>query len=316
MLRPVTLLLLTTLFFPALARAQPCQHEEALGELAVELVLAATLDGDTVQSALHASGSDLPHVRVTRDVDTLRQLAESADAPLVCGRAQGRQGPLWVAAPRGGSLTAREDGLEVGLHPDFTDAYLAFVGAAGEAAERGVRYEVRAGAFVAWPDLPRPITAQLIATGPQGPRPVAERVLGGDLRRSARLQSDAPLTVRIERLREEVGASPLRDNRLLREEATAHARRLCREGRASHLDGEGRDPEQRLRRRGVVARVVGETVARAVDEERAFAALLESPSHRLTLIDRRFTDLGIGTAERDGHTCVVIEFAAWPRYQP
>jgi len=295
--------------------AQLCEHEDVLGELATSLGLAGELDADVVREALHESESDLPAVRVVRTTAAVRAIAADADAPLVCGRAEGRDGALWVVAPRGGSLQVDADGLQVGLHPDFRHAYVAFVGAAGGAGERGIRFQVQDGAHIAWPDLPLPITAQLIAEGPAGPRPVAERVRGGDLRESARLQSDASLETRVANLRDEIGAGPLPPHRLLREEAEAHARRICRAGRASHHDAEGRNPEERLRERRGVARVVGETVARAQDDEQASAALLESPSHRLTIVDRRFTDVGVGIAEHRGHTCVVLEFAAWPRYQ-
>ena len=64
------------------------------------------------------------------------------------------------------------------------------------------------------------------------------------------------------------------------------------------------------------ARVVGETVARGRDLRGALEALSESPSHRMTLVDRRFTDVGYGTATAHGATCVVALFAAWPRYVP
>jgi uncharacterized protein YkwD len=70
-----------------------------------------------------------------------------------------------------------------------------------------------------------------------------------------------------------------------------------------------------LRDAGVSARLVGETVARAADHGAAFAAFERSPSHRLTLLERRFTDAGIGEVkDRDGHSCVVVLLAAWPRY--
>jgi uncharacterized protein YkwD len=62
---------------------------------------------------------------------------------------------------------------------------------------------------------------------------------------------------------------------------------------------------------------VGEAVARASDEPSATAALLASPSHRRALVDRRFTDVGLGRARAsDGHTCLVVLLAAWPRIVP
>jgi hypothetical protein len=74
---------------------------------------------------------------------------------------------------------------------------------------------------------------------------------------------------------------------------------------------DGEDPEARLRRRHVVARVVGDVVARARTEDEAFDALLASPSHRRALVDRRFTDVCVGTARRGASLCVVIDLAAW-----
>jgi uncharacterized protein YkwD len=69
-----------------------------------------------------------------------------------------------------------------------------------------------------------------------------------------------------------------------------------------------------LRKTGLKARVVGEVIARGAGLKRAVAGLLSSPSHRLTMVDRRFTDAGwAAAAAPDGEACVVIVLAAWPR---
>jgi uncharacterized protein YkwD len=52
---------------------------------------------------------------------------------------------------------------------------------------------------------------------------------------------------------------------------------------------------------------------RARDDEGAWRALAASPSHRAALGDRRFTDVGIATTAHDGHTCLVVLLASWPR---
>ena len=106
----------------------------------------------------------------------------------------------------------------------------------------------------------------------------------------------------------------MRANRVLSEVATAHARAVCGSGRVAHTLVPDGDPEARLRRAGVVARVVGETVARSTSVAKAYVALMRSPSHRLTLLDRRFTEAGIATAESGEHVCLVVLLAAWPRY--
>jgi uncharacterized protein YkwD len=45
--------------------------------------------------------------------------------------------------------------------------------------------------------------------------------------------------------------------------------------------------------------------------------MFRSPSHRLAVTDKRFTDVGIGQAfDAKGHSCVVVLLAAWPRRTP
>jgi hypothetical protein len=77
----------------------------------------------------------------------------------------------------------------------------------------------------------------------------------------------------------------------------------------------GGDPEARLLRAGLKARRVGEAVARAAGTGHAFSALARSPSHLLTLVQRGFTDVGLGEAiDDEKHTCLVVLLAEWPRY--
>ena len=38
------------------------------------------------------------------------------------------------------------------------------------------------------------------------------------------------------------------------------------------------------------------------------------PGHAAALVDRRFTDVGIGEVTAHGRRCVVVSLAAWPRY--
>jgi uncharacterized protein YkwD len=116
-------------------------------------------------------------------------------------------------------------------------------------------------------------------------------------------------------LRRAEGRGLLRDNRLLREAAAKHARDVCNQGRIAHELTHGQDPPARLAAAGLSAQLVGEAIARARDADSAFDALQRSPSHRLTMLDRRFTDFGTGRAGDDaGKTCFVVLLAQWPRY--
>ncbi|MEZ4251724.1 MAG: hypothetical protein R3B99_26215 [Polyangiales bacterium] len=312
------LALLVAFALPAPALA--CVEDEALGEAAGALALAGRVDDGALRDALREAHTDLPSVRALEGDEpslerTLRRLASEGDAPLVCGRATGPRGSVALVAFRGGAL-AEEDPtrFRVELARGFDDARLLLEDAEGELREQpvatGERVEIPA-------ELIRPVRVQLVASGPSGPRPVAERLVT-DGTPSAEvpvpsMASDEDVGSRVAALRALAGVGELRDNRLLREAATAHAERICADGAVRH-EVDGRDPEVRLRRRGIVARVVGEVAARARDEDQAFDALLASPSHRSALVDRRFTDVGVGTARRGANLCVVVDLAAWPRY--
>lgn len=298
------------------AAAVACEPEDALTEAAAILALGGTLDDAHLGEALREVGSDLPNVRAVRGDDrtvraSLDALARNTDAPLVCGRAEGPLGVIVLVSARGGALTFEEDGrLRVALAPHFREPRVVIATGDGATRERlvapGDAFRLPAG-------LPRPIHVQLVATGPAGPRPVAERRLGdGDPIFDAG-SLDGALVARVARVREAVEVRELRDNRILTELAERHAERVCASGQARH-EGEGLDPEARARRAGIVARLVGEVVARARSEDAAFEALMTSPSHRRALTDPRFTDVGVGVRRRGGTTCVVVELAAWPRF--
>lgn len=314
------------------ATGLPCRPDAQLGDAASALLLeSARPTGGQVLAALREAGSDLPFahaLKLPRSdaqklADWLAALRARSDAPLVCGKATEDGVQMMLAAPRGGSLQPVGDAVRVHLADGFGDPYLALRDAAGTYR----RLPVDVGALhpvVTVPhDLRRPVTVQLVATGRAGPRPVAVCQVGApggaadpaDPASGVMVPPPGPLAVRLAELRAHDGASSLRPNRLMDEVAFEHARDVCASGRVVHDLAPGADPQRRLAQRGLRARVVGEVVARARDAEGAFDALADSPSHRLTMVDRRFTDVGLGTAhDPEGRTCVVLLFAAWPRF--
>lgn len=248
----------------------------------------------------------------------LEDLNETSDAPLICGRARSGERIVLVAAVRAGALSeAGRNYLHAEVIKDFRDPYLVVRDSSGSSR----RIAVDGGEFGSTISVPvewgRPLFVQLVATGPNGPRPVAERWIGkmpeGP---TTRIGSQSP-EAWLMQLRRSEGARSLRSNRLLSQEATNHARMVCDSGRFGHeLDPNG-DPEARLLKRGIEARVVGEAVARAATMREALNAIEDSPSHRLTVTDPRFTDAGYGKAEDEkGRTCAVILLASWPRKVP
>jgi uncharacterized protein YkwD len=170
---------------------------------------------------------------------------------------------------------------------------------------------------------------QLVADGPSGPRPVAELSLSKlapppPAPPSNELASQAPrsrpresLFARLSAFRRGEGAGGLRANQLLDTSAQRHAERVCELGKVAHRIGQGDDPETRLREEHIEARGVGEAIARASSADAALNAVFDSPSHRMAVTQRNFTDAGIGQAlDAKGHTCLVVLLASWPRRTP
>lgn len=309
------LVLASWLASPMGARAQDCD-DPALTMAAAE---ALTSPGAVDPLVLaRAAGSTLPVVRGLRTRDGndagvrrfVDSLAELTRAPIACGEARSGGRLLVLAGPRAAALDIVDGVAVVELANGWTSPRLYVRDGSGHPYEgpfEGGRAEVPS-------DLEPPLLVQVVATGPDGPRPVAERRVG-EVRAVEVARSDEPIPDRVRRLRDQSQVGPLRENRLLTRVAQRHAAQVCREGRVAHL-GEGGDPVERLAREGVLARHVGETVARADDLADAYAAMLQSPSHRAALVDRRMTDVGVGSA---GGRCLVVLLAAWPRavpYQP
>jgi uncharacterized protein YkwD len=125
------------------------------------------------------------------------------------------------------------------------------------------------------------------------------------------------LFARLSAFRRSEGVPGLRQNALLGQSAQRHAERVCELGKVAHRLGEGDDPETRLREEHIEARSVGEAVARAGSADAALSAVFDSPSHRMAVSERGFTDAGIGqAADAKGHTCLVVLLASWPRRIP
>ena len=338
---------------PQTARAEEpaCAPDEALSNAAAELLLSEQVKPEPSQltAAVRAAGSDAVALHAlflsatapsNAERTWLQGLRERTDAPLHCGRAQAESGRLVIASARGGALQAIDPKTRLvrgSIADGFTQAQLVVAAADGQLVRVGVSASVLERGVELESDLVLPLKVQLLATGAAGPRPVAERWLGNpgptggaaregeERRRAPAVAAAAPQGARAEAaepelsrlvldLREARGRKRLRDNRLLREAAAAHARAVCEQGRVAHTLDAGEGPEERLVRAGLTARLVGEAIARAADTSAAFEALQNSPSHLLTLLEPRFTDVGVGEArDAAGKHCYVVLLCAWPR---
>jgi hypothetical protein len=314
--------------------APDCSEETPLSRAAAELLLTGEPPAsDALQRAVRDAGSDAVGVRAyfVRDAEAsltrwLHQFRRQTDAPTVCGVARSERGQLLLVAARAGSLDPLSGGsndVRGTLVAGFRKPELVVEDAAGELQRLPVEAQALARGVPISEELARPARVQLVASGPAGPRPVAERIIPRRASATDQARGDSglalerglPLGMRLDRLRQAGGRVALRENRLLARVAAAHAQRVCEAGRVAHELDPGVDPQRRLKAAGVQARRVGETVARATSAAAAFGAFEHSPSHRLTLLEPGFTDAGIGEAtDERGFTCVVVLLAAWPRY--
>jgi uncharacterized protein YkwD len=334
----------------AAARAQEsaevpdCEQDASLSRAAGELLLRGKLpDSAAVTRMVRAAGSDAVFVRgyywhpaEAGAESWLSEFKRSADAPAVCGYAQGASERLLLVAAKAGwldALSGKSKRVRGRLADSFGDPVLVLSDRDGALRRLPVAQEqlIRGVAIPA--ELRRPVRVQLVASGPAGPRPVAERTLpaaGGAPDEEAALRREAaqpdqsvaagaggPASIaeRLASLRRAHQLPLLRANALLERVAAAHATQVCASGVVAHEPATGADPKVRLHLAGVDARRVGETVARSETARSAFEAFEHSPSHRLTMLERSFTDVGIGQAvdPTDRH-CLVILLASWPRY--
>jgi len=248
----------------------------------------------------------------------VEELIETADAPLICGRARSGERVVLVAAVRAGSVTlVGKNQLHAQVIEEFRDPYLMVRDASGSSRRIAIDGEAYGSTITVPSEWERPLFVQLVATGPNGPRPVAERWIGKIPQHEPIQGGSQSPEAWLMQLRRASGARTVRTNRLLSREATSHAQNVCDSGKLGHELDEHGDPEARLLERGIQARVVGEAVARARTMREALHAIEDSPSHRMTVTDPRFTDAGFGEAKDDrGRTCAVVLLASWPRKAP
>lgn len=349
---------------PALA----CVADDRLGLVAARLLLAgAPVSPDDLTALAREAAVQSPALRAVvvgaeddgRVRAMLERAARTADgAPLRCGEARDAARRAVVVGVAAGALVSVDAGrVEVRLAAGFAEPRVLLRDAEGRPEE----LDLAADGAVALPEglraatpadegVPHRALLQLVASGPAGPRPVAELALvpadAAPPSRPAPAPSAPDLTPvlaqlpepepgtgarpppdpardaeRVQRLvdalRDEHGVPPVRPNRLLARAAAGHAGAVCAAGRAAHVLAEDGDPQRRLARAGLSARLVGEAVARAADLGAALRALGRSPSHVAALVDRRLTDAGVGVvAAPAGGVCVVVALAAWPRAAP
>lgn len=304
-----------------------CREDERLTETAAALLLGGDpIRPSTLLARARAHGFDGVSVHARESEDTrvlgewLAGLRAGNPGELVCGEARSEGRRLLLASVRAGRLERRGDSLRGELAAGFERPSLVLEREDGSLQSLPLSAdELRTGVRVV--ELASVRRAQLLAESESGPRPVAELALRDEKPAHEEEQegvvlSPEALLARLSEARRAARVGALRENRLLAESAQRHAARLCAAGKLVHrLEGE--DPASRLAQEHIAARSVGEALARAGSSSAAWRVLLASPSHRLALARRDFTDVGLGQAfDRKGQVCLVVLLAGWPRRTP
>ncbi len=157
-------------------------------------------------------------------------------------------------------------------------------------------------------EAPGAFTVQLVGDRPDGPEPLLEARIFADVPDDAvtpaapgeEAGNDADALERMTAVLRTSEALPaLRRMPELDAVAEEHVRKMHAAGRIAHDSGDG-NLVARLEDEGIVARLVGENVARAQTVALAHRALHASPSHRSNLLNPRFREAGFAAVESDG----------------
>ncbi len=103
------------------------------------------------------------------------------------------------------------------------------------------------------------------------------------------------------------GLLPLMPHATMRSVARAHGREMFAFGYLSHQSRNGLSPQQRIIRRGIRVRLIGENLAYAADIREAHEALMASEAHRQNILLSDYRLVGIGVVDGGTYGVVVVE---------
>jgi uncharacterized protein YkwD len=99
--------------------------------------------------------------------------------------------------------------------------------------------------------------------------------------------------------RKKEGLSPVRPNPVLVKVARAHAANMARQQKPEHVL-DSKTPYQRIKEAGYRYWVAGENVAAGeTDIADTFQGWMASPGHRDNILDRKYTEIGLGLGRDD-----------------
>jgi uncharacterized protein YkwD len=118
---------------------------------------------------------------------------------------------------------------------------------------------------------------------------------GSSLKSAEHSDPEARLILLVNQTRTRAGLRPLKPSRLLGEVARAHSRKMRDEKFFSHTNPDGWGPKERLERAGFAWKAYGENIGCGQDSpEKILQNWMNSASHRETLLDPVYTEVGVG----------------------
>lgn len=126
---------------------------------------------------------------------------------------------------------------------------------------------------------------------------------------SPKLRSDleARMLDMVNAERAKQGLRPLTPDPQLAEVARAHSRDMLARGYFSHVDPEGKDAFDRMRRANLRYLTAGENLALAPTLAGAYRGLMNSPGHRANMLRPQFGRVGIGVLDAGNHGLMITQ---------
>src|SRR5207237_1385190 len=122
-------------------------------------------------------------------------------------------------------------------------------------------------------------------------------------------QSEQQIFQLANQARKGAGAEPLQWNEHAAEAARTHAKMMAEKQTLSHQFGEEPTLRERMAATGLRFDSVAENVADEESTDEVHQALMNSPPHRLNLLNPKYNSVGIGVAKNGRQLYVVQDFA-------
>ncbi|MBN2717356.1 MAG: hypothetical protein JXX14_16000 [Deltaproteobacteria bacterium] len=119
------------------------------------------------------------------------------------------------------------------------------------------------------------------------------------------------LTVLLNRIRQNMGLSPLKRDTRLDGVARKHCEDMVASSTFGHFSTRSGKLSDRLQAQGLYPRLSAENIGLSSSMMRVHHNLMQSPSHKIKVLTPEFTHLGLGIVSRNGQTMVTQIFAAW-----